>query len=69
MAVRFLPEAQDEFQIIHPLFDTPEPKVDLDQLGPMPMTRNVRWALVALRVYLIAILALILFRVASLVLF
>ncbi|MEN6371331.1 MAG: hypothetical protein ABFD64_04885 [Armatimonadota bacterium] len=41
------------FYVVHPLDDVPEEKFDAEHLGPMPMTRSVKWSLFALRAYLI----------------
>lgn len=57
------------FKVIHPLFDEPEEKADVEGLGPMKMTRSVRYSLMALRVYLIAMIALAFYRVISMGLF
>jgi hypothetical protein len=57
---------QHEFVVIHPLDDKREHKVDLARLGPMPMTRVVRWSLVALRAYLILMVLLVVYHVAGL---
>ncbi len=57
------------FHVIHPLFDEPEKKADVEALGPMKMTRSVRYSLMALRVYLIAIIVLAFYRVISVGLF
>jgi len=52
--------------IVHPLFDAPEQKVDVDALGPMNLTRGARWALGSLRFYLIAVILLASYRVLGL---
>lgn len=39
--------------VVHPLFDGPEQKLDIDNLPPMQLTRSVTLALFALRAYLI----------------
>ncbi len=57
------------FHVIHPLFDEPEEKADVEGLGPMKMTRSVRYSLMALRLYLIAMIALVFYRVISMGLF
>jgi hypothetical protein len=57
---------QKEFLVIHPLDDVREQKVDTSRLGPMPLTRSVRLALVALRGYLILMLALVAYHVLGL---
>jgi hypothetical protein len=36
---------KNHFVVIHPLDDLPEQKVDTDSLGPMAMTRSVRFSL------------------------
>ena len=41
------------FYVVHPLDDMPEEKCNAERLGPMPMTRSVKWSLFALRGYLI----------------
>lgn len=41
------------FYVVHPLDDVPEEKCNAEELGPMPMTRSVKWSLLALRGYLI----------------
>jgi len=40
------------FYVVHPLDDLPEKKFDADNLGPMPMTRSVKWSLFVLKGYL-----------------
>ena len=57
---------QHEFVVIHPLDDKLERKVDLARLGPMAMTRTVRWSLVALRGYLVLMFLLVVYHVAGL---
>ena len=47
------------YTVIHPLDDVPETKVDVSSLGPMKMTPSVRISLLALRIYLISMLALV----------
>ena len=54
-----------EFVVIHPLDDRPKEKVDIERLGPMPMTRTVCWSLIALRAYLVAMFLLVVYRVAA----
>jgi hypothetical protein len=50
-------------RLVHPLDDAPETKVNVDALGPMRLTPRARWALIALRAYLVAMTALVVFRV------
>ena len=59
------PIQEREFIVIHPLDDAPEAKLDPDALGPMRMTRSVKLALLALRLYLILMIALACYRVLS----
>ncbi|MEI6914579.1 MAG: hypothetical protein WCL39_05550 [Armatimonadota bacterium] len=47
------------FYVVHPLDDIPEEKFDAENLGPMQMTKSVRWSLIALRAYLIMMGALV----------
>jgi hypothetical protein len=53
------------YYVIHPLDDEPEEKLNPDTLGPMAMTRSVRLSLTALRVYLIVMVLLALYRVLT----
>ena len=57
---------EDLFLVIHPLDDLPEQKVDTAHLGPMPMTRSVRFSLMRLRAYLVLIMLLVLYHVVDL---
>ena len=52
--------------MIHPLDDAPEQKVDIESLGPMPMTRSVRVSLYSLRGYLVFMMLLVLYHVLHL---
>ncbi|HEV3325162.1 MAG TPA: hypothetical protein VG052_06135 [Puia sp.] len=52
--------------VIHPLWDEPEEKVDADKAGPLKMTPAVRVSLIALRVYLIIIILLAIYRMLQL---
>jgi hypothetical protein len=58
-------EMGNRFLVVHPLDDAPERKVDTDALGPMPMTTSVRISLLSLRVYLIFMMLLVLYRVLA----
>ncbi len=49
-------------EVIHPLDDLPEQKVESENLGLMHMTPSVRLSLLALRAYLIAMGLLVLYR-------
>lgn len=54
------------FAVVHPLDDVREEKVDVSQLGPMPMTASVRLSLIALRGYLVLMMLLVLYHVIDL---
>jgi hypothetical protein len=54
------------FEIVHPLDDVTEQKVDTENLGPMAMTRTVRACLLALRGYLLLMFGMLGFRVLQL---
>ena len=64
MAIGEVPENQ--FVVVHPLDDVPEEKVDIASLGPMPMTRTVRFSLMALRGYLVVMGLLVAYHVIDL---
>jgi len=51
-----------ELVIVHPLFDRPEKKVDIENAGPMKVTKATWFALFALRAYLIIIILLAAYR-------
>jgi hypothetical protein len=59
-------ELKDRFVVIHPLDDLPEEKVDIESLGPMPMTASVRLSLLSLRAYLVLMMLLVLYHVVDL---
>jgi len=50
------------FTVIHPLFDEPEDKCDVENAAPMHITRSVKISLIALRAYLIIIILLAFYR-------
>jgi hypothetical protein len=56
----------DQFVVVHPLDDVQETKVDMEALGPMPMTRSVRLSLLSLRAYLILMVLLVVYHVVML---
>ena len=56
-------ETMGHYLVVHPLDDRPEEKVDTEILGPMPMTRTVRFSLLSLRVYLILMILLVAYHV------
>ena len=51
-----------ELLVVHPLFDEPEKKVDIENAGPMHVTKATWFALFALRAYLIIIILLAAYR-------
>lgn len=53
---------RDPALVVHPLFDDPEPKPDVDRVPPMPMTPGARAWLVALRVYVIGMAVMLAYR-------
>jgi hypothetical protein len=55
-----------QFVVVHPLDDVQETKVDMEALGPMPMTRSVRVSLLSLRAYLILMVLLVVYHVVML---
>lgn len=57
---------KDQYLVIHPLDDEPEQKVDLESLGPMPMTTSVRLSLYSLRGYLVLMMMLVFYHVLHL---
>jgi hypothetical protein len=60
-------ETNDErnFRVIHPLYDDPEVKCDVERLGRIHMTPTVKFALFALRAYLVVMLLLVLYHFGS----
>ncbi len=62
MRTRMKNEKGDAFLVVHPLDDLPEEKRDVSALGRMPMTLSVRLSLIALRVYLILMIGLVVYR-------
>lgn len=57
------------FIVVHPLDDQPEQKCSDENLGPMKMSRSVRISLFALRVYLLAMVGLVLYRLLEITAF
>jgi hypothetical protein len=53
----------NEFVVIHPLYDKEEEKCNPDNLEPMPMTRSRKYSLLILRVYLILMICLAVYKV------
>jgi hypothetical protein len=56
----------DHYVVVHPLDDVFETKVDTEALGPMQMTRSVRFSLLSLRAYLILMVLLVVYHVVML---
>ncbi len=54
------------FVVVHPLDDVVEAKVDVEALGPMPLTPSVKFSLLVLRGYLIIMGLLVLYHVLDL---
>jgi hypothetical protein len=57
---------KDQYLVIHPLDDVLETKVDTEALGPMAMTRSVRFSLLSLRAYLILMVLMVVYHVVML---
>ncbi len=51
------------YEVVHPLDDVPEEKCSPEKLGVMKMTPTVKLSLLALRGYLILIVAIVFFSV------
>lgn len=56
-------ESRNRYFVVHPLDDRPEEKIDTEALGPMAMTRSVKWSLFTLRGYLILMFGMVLYHV------
>lgn len=56
------PETERNSRVVHPLFDRPEEKVNVEALPPLSMTPRVRISLIALRGYLIVLMAMLVYR-------
>ena len=66
MATTFTNIPDNHFVVVHPLDDQPEEKVNIEALGPMPMTTTVRFALLSLRAYLVLMILLVFYHVFDL---
>ena len=64
--MKTLQNNQNHFLVVHPLDDVPETKVDIENLGPMAMTRSVRLSLMSLRAYLVLMVLLVVYHVVML---
>ena len=53
------------YQVIHPLYDHPEEKCNIEGLGTMAMRPVVKYALLSLRLYLILMGALVAYRICQ----
>ena len=53
------------YQVIHPLYDLPEEKCQTEGLGTMPMRPVVKYSLISLRLYLILMGALVVYRILN----
>ncbi|MDA8333862.1 MAG: hypothetical protein M0Z41_02550 [Peptococcaceae bacterium] len=51
-----------ELLVVHPLFDEPEEKRDVDALGAIKMTKSVKYSLMTLRLYLFFMVGLVFYR-------
>lgn len=51
------------YYVIHPLYDAPEEKCNIEGLGLMPLRPAVKYSLLSLRLYLILMLGLVFYRV------
>jgi|HubBroStandDraft_6_1064221.scaffolds.fasta_scaffold01976_5 hypothetical protein len=56
----------ESFQVVHPLDDAPEAKVNTASLMPMRMTASVKLSLMALRGYLLLMTIMLLYHVSDL---
>ncbi len=66
MSTLTTPPPTEALYVLHPLDDIREQKCTSEGLGPMHLTPTVRIALTTLRVYLIAMTLIILYRTAAL---
>lgn len=51
------------YYVIHPLYDAPEEKCNIERLGPMPLSPAVKYSLLSLRLYLVLMAGLVFYRV------
>ncbi len=65
LAGLFKGEGDEVYYVVHPLYDEPEEKCDPEALGPLHLSKGERLSLYALRGYLILMLGLAAYRVAS----
>lgn len=62
MLTKEMIDRDESYMIVHPLFDAPEEKLDPANFGAMKMTPAVKWSLMFLRFYLIAMVGLVAYR-------
>ena len=71
MKTDHITSSQYRVEVVHPL-DVPkehrEQKCDVSKLGPMAMTPAVKFSLMALRAYLIAMILLLVYKVVAMAL-
>ena len=53
---------EKKLYVIHPMYDAPEKKMDVENIGKIKMTKTVKYSLMALRCYLIIMLGLAVYR-------
>jgi hypothetical protein len=58
--------ADETFFVVHPLFDEPEEKCSVDDLGKMTMSRSTRFGLMSLRLYLVFVMLLLSYHMLDL---
>jgi len=66
MSANFRHNIDETFYVIHPLDAPTEQKCSTEGLGPMELTRPVRASLLVLRIYLVAITLVLLYRTLDL---
>ena len=54
--------AEECYVVVHPCFDAPEAKRDIDSLGPMKLSRSGKVALFGLRAYLVLMMGMVAYR-------
>lgn len=59
-------QAENHYVVVHPLDDRPEEKINTETLGPMPMTRSVKYSLMSLRGYLVLMILMVAYHVLHL---
>ena len=52
----------NKYMVVHPLFDAPEEKVDIDNALPLKINNSVKWSLIVLRGYLVIMIGLAFYR-------